>query len=478
MDRADMSDRATRLHEAEATMRMLQHEVRTPLGHIIGYSEMVEEEILERNIEGLGDDLAKIRRAATRLLDLVDGKLLTDPTEEIAQTRPTESTTEESTAGVVEILDATAALRGRILIVDADVDSRERLMRELRQRGMAVEAARDGIDALRGIAEGNFNLVVLDLLLPGMNGLEVLERIRRSRSMSELPVILVAALTDPADAIEGLGRGGNDFVEKPFVTTLLAARIEAQLAAHRSARQVAALARQLEFRNAFIQQALGRSVPEDLLIELSERPDATMLGGEQREVIALVADIRGTRSWMADCTPDQVFVILNNIFGPISAAVDRYGGIIDSIHGDSLTALFGLPIPNHNDAEQAAACGIAMQLAMREVNARNRRAGLPELEIGVGIATGNVLVGGVGSGESLRYAVIGSPLIRAALIERAALPGEVLACKETCDRAGETLTRIEPRGAPFDGTYADENLQSILGIGGQQLISLRAEPGR
>ena len=104
-----MSDRATRLHEAEATMRMLQHEVRTPLGHIIGYSEMLEEEMLERNIEDLGEDLAKIRKAATRLLDLVDGKLLTDPTEEIAQARPLDSTAEEGTARTAEAPDATGA---------------------------------------------------------------------------------------------------------------------------------------------------------------------------------------------------------------------------------------------------------------------------------------------------------------------------------------------------------------------------------
>jgi PleD family two-component response regulator len=324
MGSADMSDRAIRLRDAEATMRMLQHEVRTPLGHIIGYSEMLEEEMLERNIEELGEDLAKIRRAATRLLDLVDGKLLTDPTEEIAQTRPADSAAENGTTSAAEPSGTTGALPGKILIVDADVDARERLTRELRRRGLAVETARDGIDALRGIAEGNFKLVVLDLLLPGMNGLEVLERIRRSRSMSELPVVLVAALTDPADAIEGLDRGGNDFVVKPFVAPLMAARIEAQLAAHRSARQVAALARQLEFRNAFIRQALGRNVPEDLLVELSERPDATKLGGEQRKVIALVVDIRKTRRWIADHTPDQVFSILNSVFGPLSTTVDRW----------------------------------------------------------------------------------------------------------------------------------------------------------
>ena len=144
---------------------------------------------------------------------------------------------------------------------------------------MNVVAFASADEFLKSVSEDATGCLVTDVRMPGMNGLEVLERIRRSRSMSELPVVLVAELTDPADAIEGLDRGGNDFVVKPFVTPLLAARIEAQLAAHRSARQVAALARQLEFRNAFIRQALGRSVPEDLLVELSERPDATKLGG-------------------------------------------------------------------------------------------------------------------------------------------------------------------------------------------------------
>jgi class 3 adenylate cyclase len=296
--------------------------------------------------------------------------------------------------------------------------------------------------------------------------------------MSELPVLVTAALTDPSDAIEGLDRGGNDFIEKPFVTSLMVARIEAHLTAHRSAKQVAALARQLEFRNAFIRQALGRNVPEDLLVELSERPDAATLGGEQSNVIALVADIRGTRRWIADCTPDQIFSVLNNVFGPLGTVVERYGGSVEAIDGDSLTALFGLPVHEADDAERAVACGVAMQLAMPDVNARNRRGGLPEIEIGVGIASGGVLIGGIGSGDALRFAVLGPPLIRAELIERAARPGEVLACQETCDSAGDILELAElPEGSP-QGLNVDERVNSILGVGGSQLISLRAEPGR
>ena len=107
-----MKNRATRLRDAQATMRMLQHEVRTPLGHIIGYSEMLEEEVLDRGHEDLVDDLLRIRKAATRLLDLVDGKLRTDPTEEIARLAEREPDAEESEVSLADT-PSDAALVGR-----------------------------------------------------------------------------------------------------------------------------------------------------------------------------------------------------------------------------------------------------------------------------------------------------------------------------------------------------------------------------
>lgn len=106
-------------------MRMLQHEVRTPLGHVIGYSEMLEEEVLDRGQEDLVEDLVRIRKAASRLLDLVDGKLRTDPTEEIARLAEHEPDAEEPEAALADTAsDAAPVGRGRVLIVDADVDGR------------------------------------------------------------------------------------------------------------------------------------------------------------------------------------------------------------------------------------------------------------------------------------------------------------------------------------------------------------------
>ena len=472
-----MKDRASRLRDAQATMRMLQHEVRTPLGHVIGYSEMLEEEVLDRGQEDLVEDLVRIRKAASRLLDLVDGKLRTDPTEEIARLAEREPDAEEPEAALADTAsDAAPVGRGRVLIVDADVDGRGVLARRLTDEGFGVETARDGIDALRRIEEGASDLVVLDVLLPAMNGLEVLERIRRSRSLSELPVLLVSRLGASVDIVEGLDRGANDYIVKPYDLSEIVARIDSHLMAHRSASQVAALARQLEFRNAFIRQALGRHVDEDLLVELSERPDAQALGGARHTVVSLVVDIRETRTWSAGQTPDQIFTVLNNVFGPLSDIATRYGGHVDTVSGDSMVALFGLPVPAESDAERAAACALAMQLEMQEIRARNRRADLPVVEIGIGLATGEVLVGGIGRGEGLRYVAIGPPAIRAALIERAARPGEILICQATRDGAGEVLELDPTRSARLETGSGVEPLHSVLGVGGAELISLRSVP--
>jgi adenylate cyclase len=253
----------------------------------------------------------------------------------------------------------------------------------------------------------------------------------------------------------------------------MVARIEAQLTAHRSASQVAALARQLEFRNAFMRQALGRHVSEDLLVELSERPDAAALGGERKNVVALVADIRQTRSWMRERAPDEVFAILNNVFGPLSDVVSRYGGGVDAIAGDSLVALFGLPVQHENDAERAVACGVAMLLELEGINTRNRRAELPEISIGVGVACGEVVVGGIGRGEGLRLAALGDPTLHAARIEHAAPPGQLMICDATRRAVGDTLEIAESMEMSLVEGEPDVTIHRVMGVGGGELISLR-----
>ena len=481
-----MSD-SDALQKAQQTMRRFQHEVRTPLGQIIGYSELLEEELEDRGQQDLAPDLQRIRNAATRLLDLVDGKLrseqpvgapsLPDAEEVGSQAVP------DSRAGAVAAAPLAAGPdesgeseskageeTTRILVVDDDPQNRDLLARRLERHGFEVETARDGIDGLRRIEAEDFDLVMLDVMMPGMNGLEVLERLRRTRSMSELPVILATALAETEDAVEGLGRGANDYVTKPFDFPMVVARVRTQLAGSRSARKIAALAKQLEFRNSFIREALGREIPTELLVELSETPAALDLGHERLTVTALVADVQGCRRMSESLSPGQFVTMLRNTLGGLASVVNDHGGSVASIVGDSLVATFGLPDPTQQDSIRAAACALALQLAMQEINERNTTSQLPTVAIGVGVATGEVVVGGFGSGEAMRFQAIGEPFLQAARIEAGARDGEVWICQATRARLGE-LAEVDLE-RELDG----QRLFRLLGVGGEWLMSLRALP--
>jgi DNA-binding response OmpR family regulator len=477
---------------ANETMRRLQHELRTPIGQIMGYSELIEEELEDRGIDDLADDLGKIRSAARRLLDLVDGKLKTtdDPGAPPMSAEPAAATDASAspagaTSGAAAGPDAsgetdddteTRFAGARLLVVDDDARNRDLLARRLARRGFEVDTASDGVDGLRRIDTTEYDLVILDVMMPGMSGFEVLERVRRKHSMSELPVILATALADSADTVEGLQRGANDYVTKPLDFPVVIARIETHLSAHRAAHEVAKLADQLEFRNAFIKQALGREVSDDLLVEMAETPDAIDLGGDSRHVVALVADLRGAQGLASKLAPAEYVAVLNSVLGSLCDIVQHYDGVVDSLSGDSLCAVFGLPVPLDDDSERAVACGIAMQLEMDEVNARNQRARLPEVEIGVGLATGNVVVGAVGHGEQLKLKAIGEPLVAAARIEAAALAREVWICDETRSAVADVLESDAEREIAERSGSEVLRIHRVLGISGTHLISLRSLP--
>ena len=468
-----MSDREEALRKAEETMRRLQHEVRTPLGQIKGYSEMIEEELEDYGAEDLAPDLQKIRLAAERLLDLMDGKLQADagapqlPEPTVADAGDAEEGDDEQAGAHSDQAGA------RLLVVDDDPNNRDILVRRLQKHGFLVDTASDGIEGLRKIETGAFDLVILDVMMPGMTGLEVLERVRRTRSMSELPIILATALDSSRDAVEGLELGANDYVTKPLDFPVVIARIDTHLAAHRAAREVAGLARQLEFRNTFIREALGRDVAEDLLVEMAERPDAVELAGELRAITCLVADVKGTRSRAGQLSPAEHHQLLNGTLTGLASVIEHYEGTVDSMPGDAIVALFGLPVAEEDDAVRAVACGVAMQLELEEINARNARLQLPQVEIGVGIASGEVLAGGYGSGDRLRFKAVGEPIVLAAAIEAAARGGEVWICDET---AGLVEGRVQTDASRHVHHGRDHEVRRVLGVGGSHLISLREVP--
>jgi adenylate cyclase len=250
--------------------------------------------------------------------------------------------------------------------------------------------------------------------------------------------------------------------------------IEEQLAV--KVEEVEALVVDLELRNAFIREVFGRYITDDVVDTLLASPDALQLGGENREITIMMADLRGFSSLCERLSPAQVVSILNTYLGAMADVIDGYRGSVNEFIGDAILAVFGAPIATADHAERAVACALAMQAAMDGVNARLRADGLPALEMGIGVHTGEVVVGNIGSQKRAKYGVVGSHVNLTSRIESYTVGGQVLISETTADRlAGKLQTRgsfrVLPKGARHALTIWD-----VAGISGDYAISL-IEPG-
>jgi class 3 adenylate cyclase len=442
----------------------------------MGYGEMLQEEAEDRGLDDLVPDLEKIQGAARKLLQFLEDVFQTEGERSTApaESRASPSTPEEADreASESEEEGSLATADGKLLLVDDDAANRDLLSRQLSRAGYQVTAVEDGTRALRAIEAEIFDLVLLDVLMPGMSGLEVLASIRKSRSVSDLPVIMATALGGSEDIVEALRLGSNDYVTKPFDMPVVLARVETQLSLRRAAQEIAALAQQLEIRNAFIRRAFGRYVSDEIVADLLENPEGLEFGGEKRVVTILMSDLRGFSTLTEALEPAQVVSLLNRYLGKMAEVIMAQGGTIDEFIGDAVLAFFGAPVAREDDAERAVAAAVAMQLAMQEVNQGNRAEGLPEIEMGIGISTGEVTVGNIGSEKRAKYGAIGSPVNLAGRIESYTLGGDILVCDTTFREVASVVRAEPPRQVHPKGFAEPISIHSVRGIGGRHDLEL------
>lgn len=472
--------------EAGTTMRYVLHDVRTPLAQIIGYSEMLQEEVRERGVEDLLPDLEQIRASAQQLLEFVESVFRpNDPddtnapdvgaavVEELILTPAAPEVAGDAKRPLVGALQP-AEVSGSLLVVDDQAKNRELLARRLSKLGYSVATASDGRDALYAIEGGDFDLVLLDVLMPGTSGLEVLATIRQTRSGSELPVIMATSLGASEDTVEALRLGANDYVTKPFDFPVLTARVATQLSLRRAALEITVLAQQLEIRNAFIRHTFGRYVSDEVVSSLLDNPLGLELSGEMRRITILMSDLRGFTTMSESLAPRQVISLLNGYLGTMAKIIQERGGTIDEFQGDGILAFFGAPVSHGNDAERAVATAVAMQLAMEDVNAHNLSTGLPKIEMGIGIATGNAIVGNLGSERRAKYGAVGSSINLASRIESYSLGGEILLEDATRDAIGAALRIDRTQLAHPKGFDAPIEIHRVSAIG-DLALAVRSE---
>jgi adenylate cyclase len=232
------------------------------------------------------------------------------------------------------------------------------------------------------------------------------------------------------------------------------------------------LAEQVEQRNRFIRETFGRYLTDEVVDAVLESPTGLQMGGEKRKVSMLMADLRGFTSLSERLAPERVVTMLNRYLTTMVGVIKKYHGTIDDFIGDAIFVLFGAPVWKEDDAERAVACAIAMQLAMDSVNDQNRAENLPAIEIGIGVHTGQVVVGNIGSPERMKYDVIGSQVNLTSRIQSCTTGGQILISETTRQEAGRILKVGRQMEVKAKGVEHPITLFEVLGISGRHKLLL------
>src|SRR6478736_4423578 len=199
------------------------------------------------------------------------------------------------------------------------------------------------------------------------------------------------------------------------------------------------LAQQVELRNRFIRETFGRYLTDEVVSTVLESPSGLQMGGEKRKLTMMMTDLRGFTSLSERLPADRVVKLLNRYLAAMVPIIKQYQGTIDEFIGDAIFVLFGAPVWQEDDAERAIACAVAMQLAMDEGNAENRKEDLPQVEMGIGLHTGQVVVGNIGSSERTKYGVVGSHVNLTSRIQACTTGGQILVSETTRQELGRIL---------------------------------------
>ena len=228
----------------------------------------------------------------------------------------------------------------------------------------------------------------------------------------------------------------------------------------------------------FIRYTFGRYVTQEVVKKLLESEGALEMGGETREVSLIMSDLRGFTAIIAQMAPEQVIIFLNRYLSKMIEILLDNRAVIDEILGDGILAFFGAPEPLEDHPARAVACALQMQAAMEEINAQNEADGLPRLSMGIGVNTGAVVVGNIGSERRTKYSVVGSDVNFASRMEAFAMAGQVLISASTYERVKDVVevanvVQVEMKGVPGQAT-----LYEVRGIGPPYRIRLRDKSAR
>jgi class 3 adenylate cyclase len=293
---------------------------------------------------------------------------------------------------------------GHILVVDDNRLNRLKLTRALTQQGHAVSEAENGREALEMLRSELFDLVLLDILMPEVDGFQVLREMKDDTVLRGVPVIVISALEEMDSVVRCIEMGAEEHLPKNFNPVLLNARIGASLEKKRLRDEVV---EQLKF----IREIFGKYVPESVAKQIVASKGA--LEPKLLKATILFTDIENFTSTAESIPPKQVVQMLSEYFPAVIEPITRNGGVVNQFQGDAMLVTFNVPIEDPLHAEKAVKAALGIQ----EVLKGRTFAGI-ELKTRIGINTGEVIAGNVGAGDRINYTVYGDAVNLAARLEQ------------------------------------------------------------
>jgi class 3 adenylate cyclase len=414
----------------EGEIGWLRHELRTPLNAIKGYGELLVEEAQDSGRITLLTDLGKVLDLADRLLgeiDRIEETAAAPPVDIVSTVLRTIRPLSEA-----EIGDDVNVAASHILVVDDNASNRDLLTRRLVREGYRVTAAESGFSAFALAAANSFDLVLLDLMMPGMSGFEVLCRLKADVSTRHIPVIMISALDELDSAVRCIEAGAEDYLPKPFNPVLLRARIGASV---EKKRLLDELRVEKERSEALLLNILPRTIVERM------RRGETVIADHIPEATILFSDLADFTSLAAHRSAEETVALLGDIFSRFDGLAARHGLEKIKTTGDGYMVASGLPEARSDHAAAAAEMALAM---LDAVETAGRTVGEP-LRLRIGLNTGALIAGVLGTHKFV-YDVWGDTVNTAKRMESYGLPGRVHVSAATRRALGDAF-RFEPRGA-------------------------------
>jgi class 3 adenylate cyclase/CheY-like chemotaxis protein len=308
----------------------------------------------------------------------------------------------------------------RILIVDDNETNRDILVTRLATQGYDLSQAADGEEALVAAKELLPDLILLDVMMPKLDGIEVCRRLKGDKSMPFTPIILVTAKADTKDVVEGLNAGADEYLTKPVDQTSLIARVKSVLRIKQLHDTVAAQAADLAEWNKTLEQRVSDQLTEIERIGRMRRflspqvvelilssGDDKVLESHRRAITVLFCDLRGFTAFSETTEPEEVMSVLREYHAVLGTLVHKFEGTVERFAGDAIMVLFNDPLPCPDPNMQAVKMALEMRQQVSQLASKWRKAG-HELGFGIGVSHGYATLGRIGFEGRFDYGAVGT----------------------------------------------------------------------